>query len=400
MAWTCDIDGTDITSICQSIRWHSKHSRMATGIVRYPAHLFTCEPGTSEMHIYDGATLKFSGPVWYIQSEGSPDYAYTEVTAYDHLIWLNKRLCKAESLVDPENGNLITPQSVINSEQTGPKILAKFINNSILVDDDNTMWPPMPLIVDLVDDGGEDLSAVPQDWPMTIEQMRSLLCSTGQLNVILVPGVGSSTVNLTNGGIVNDLSGSVAINWQTGTFNAQMATVTEDMEELINALWYLLGPRGPRPPGRETIAFKTGKARWIPKDHFAGSITPTAPNAAGGVWPPALLAAIEDSRQTYGYMQEVRIFDDASDEQSIRPLFETEWSNEALLRASPRQFVSIKPERGTPLNFAVGDKISVAAGPRLHGGIAGGQIVFEIEVEIDPDGVLEITDIVATPDLG
>ena len=170
------------------------------------------------------------------------------------------------------------------------------------------------------------------------------------------------------------------------------------MDELINALWYFLGPRGPR--------------AGIPINHWAGSITPTAANAGGdgkgrkinGVfvdeppqfWPPATISRFMGSRGSYGYFQEVRIFDDNEDEQSIREAFEEEWNNEAWIRAVPRRFVGIKPERGVSPTFNVGDFVSMAGGSRLHGGASGVLEVFEFEVEINVNGIVAITDIIAS----
>lgn len=395
MAWTVDIDGTDITSICQTISWNPKLNRPASCVVRYPGHLFMIGTGTQEMHLYEDGVLRFSGPVWYLQPEGSPDNTYTEATAYDHLIYLSKRLCKKPS--SHFNGNFINPGSVIIDNQTGPAIMNAFLENTVAIDD--AKWPsqmPFPITVNSVAGGGDDLSSVPTEFPMTLEQMRSLLCSTGQLNILVNPGIGGSTVDLTNGGVVNDLTGSVQIQYQIGSYNAQVSSFTEDMEEFCNALWYLIGPRGPR----------FGRRQWIPKDHWAGSITATAANAGGdgqeGVpgdqWPLLLQALINNSRIIYGYQQDVRIFDDNEDEEFDRPLFEEEWANEAPIRAVPRTMVNVKPQRGTAPAFAVGDLIRAQAGPRLDKGFSGDVVVFEFTVEIDTEGVPDVTSIVASAD--
>lgn len=372
MALTADIDGSSITSLCQSIRWRPKLSAPATGIVRVPAHLISVTPGVSELHIYMSGTLVFSGPVWHTQADGSPDSAYAELTAYDHMIHLGKRLCKTST------GNLITPgSSVLASEVTAPAILAAFINNANTYDSTVPNGNAMPLTVGTVAGGGADVSGAPTSFPMSIDNMRELLVSTGQLDVFVNPGIGASTVDLTNGDGGNDLSGSVSYDYGTGNFNCQIATFTQDMDVVINALWYLLGPR-------------VSATRW------RGSITPTAPHK-GGVWPPALVARFMGSRTTYRYMQEIRIHD-SDDTTNVRPLFEEEWANEAWIRAQPRVFASIRPERGITPNFAVGDLISVSAGSQLLGGFSGTQRVYEMEVECDADGVVSVTEIITSAD--
>lgn len=372
MSLTADIDGSSITGLCQNIRWRPRLSAPATGIVRVPAHLVSVTPGVSELHIYMSGGLVFSGPVWNTQADGDPDTTYAEITAYDHLIYLKNRLCKTAL------GNLITPTSVLLSEITAPAILSTFINNTLSVDG------TMPLSVGSVAGGGADVSGAPTSFPMSIDDMRNLMVSTGQVDLFVNPGVGSSSVDFTNGDGGNDLSGSVSYDYGTGAFNCQIATLTQDMDDVVNALWYLLGPR-------------ISETRW------RGSITPTAPHV-GGSWPAALVSRFMGSRSTYGYSQLIRVFDDVyestdlDNHNSVRALFEEEWANEAWLRAVPRTFASVRPERGITPNFAVGDLISVSAGSQLLGGFSGAQRVYEMEVECDPDGVMSVTEIITSAD--
>lgn len=398
MAWTVDIDGTDITSYCQQITWRPKLSRPASLVVRVPGHLVSASAGTSEMHLSNGGLL-FSGPVWYTEVEGDENATYLQITAYDHLIYLNKRMCKSGTgygtvdrfnmKVNPGPCNLADPTAVILDNVTAPEILAAFINAT---NDCDGSWN---ITVGSVSAGGPDMTGLPADWPMNVQTLAEILLGTGQLNILVNPGYGSSSVNLTNGGVVNDLSGSVAIQYQTGAFNSQSAQRSVDMEEVINALWYLLGPK--RPWNAQDIA------------HWAGSITPTAPNAGpdgdggepGPSWPAGLVARWMGSRGAYGYMQEIQVHDTREDEQTTaRPLFEEMFANEAYLRAVPRTFVGIKPERasGSGVSFGVGDLISVSAGSRLAGGYSGALLVYEYEINIDADGVAEYTDIIGSPD--
>jgi hypothetical protein len=107
------------------------------------------------------------------------------------------------------------------------------------------------------------------------------------------------------------------------------------------------------------------------------------------------------SRATYGYMQEIQIHDQKEDEQTTaRPLYEEMYANEALLRAEPRKFISIKPERqsGGGVSFLPGDLISVNAGAVLGGGFSGSVLVYEYEITVDADGVAEYTQLLASPD--
>jgi hypothetical protein len=394
MAWRVYIDGTDITRLCQSINWHPRWSRPATVVVKYPAHLFSCTAG-AELSLYNASNaLVFSGPVWQVQAEGNPNRTDAEVTAFDHLIYMSKRLCK-QSADGPSPFNVIDIWPTIDFNINAPAIMAAFVQAAI---DDPlaASSAPLPWTVGTIG-GGPDVTGVPMNTPMSLDQMRQLLLGTGQLAINVVPGVGNSTLNFVRP--PQTVGSPVAtFAYQTGSFNSQNATITDDMDEIINALWYLLGPRGPRP--------------GIPINHWGGSITPTAANAGGdgkgrkinGVfvdeppqfWPPETVARFMGSRSQYGYFQEIRVFDDQEDAQAIRELYEEQWNNEAWIRATPRRFVGIRPERGVNPSFNVGDFVAMAAGSRLHGGVSGVLEVFEFEVEINVNGIVAITEIVAS----
>lgn len=387
--WRVDINGTDITSIVQSINWHPRWSRPATLVVKYPARLFSCPPN-AEAHLYNPSNqLVFSGPVWQIQAEGDPNRTDAELTCFDHLIYMVKRLCKQGS-GDISPFNMIDIWPTIYTHVTAPAIMAAFVQ-SALDDPRAASSAPLPWVIGTIDDTGPDVTSVPKDTPKGLDSMRQDLLSTGQLAINVTPGIGASVLDFVRP--AQDVGSPVAtFDYATGSFNSQNATITDDMDELITALWYLLGPRGPRP--------------GIPINHWGGSITPTAANAGGdgqtpgGIpaqpWPPALVAKFMGARAQYGYFQEVKIYDDNEDEQDIREKFEEQWANEAWIRATPRRFMSIKPERGVVPTFGVGDFLAMNAGSVLHGGASSIVEVFEFEVEINVNGICAITDIVAS----
>lgn len=356
-----DIDGTQIP--CQLIRWRPVLSEVATAVIRYRSGHYNVQPG-QEMHLYESGSLLFSGEVRYPQAVGDANTKYTEVNASSHLVHLQDRMCKTSI------GNLITPGNVLTDNLTAPAILAAFINNTTSFDPGSYR-----LSVGSVAGGGIDVSGAPMNFPMNIEQMRAILVGTGQLDVFENPGIGSSSLDFTNGDGGNDLSGSVSYEYATGAHNAAVGQVTVDMSEVNNAIWYLLGPR-------------ISRTRW------KGSITPTAPHV-GGTWPAALLARIALSRANYDYRQEIQVFDE-QDANDIRPLYESRWASEAFLRAVPRTFLSVKPKRGIFPNFAVGDLISVAA--NINGSYSGAQRVYSFEVQTDQDGVNSITEILTSAD--
>lgn len=370
-ALTARIDGDDVTEYCQLVRWRERLSRKGMGGIRAPSSVIDIEEGVSQLELYLDADLVHCGPVWYSQAEGNPDSSYIELTSWDHRVYLPKRLCKSTS--DP--GNLITPGDVILTEVEGPSIASQYLTNTLDYDGD------LPLIVGTVDTGGPDLSGVPTAFPMDLERMYALLVSTGQLDLKLTPGLiadGGSTLNFLNGDSGSDLSGSVKFEYATGLFNAQVATFTVDMEQVINALWYLIGER-------------------VTEERWRGSITPTAPHP-GGDWPVDLITRYWDSRYVLLYMQEIQVFDDKGDENDIRELFEERWANEAWVRAVPRTFATVRPQRGTAPAFRSGDLIHVGAGAIINGGFSGAQRVYEFELQADVDGVLDIVEILTSAD--
>lgn len=405
MSWSVDISGTDITPYCQEITWNPKLSRPASLIVRFPAHLASATTGVSELHLYNGGTLLFSGPVWYQENTGSEDAAYTQLTAYDHTIYFVKRLCKTGidyTTVDrhdlehfPGPCNLANPVAVFADFDTATEIMGEFIQATIDCDNDKGPGPGgvAPFALGSVATGGASVTGAPSDWPMDIATMANNLLSTGQLDIVVNPGIGTSTIDLYNGDYGNDLSGSVILQYATGSFTARTGNRTEDMEEMTNALWYLLGPKRP----------------WYAGDvaHWAGSITPTAPNAGpdgdGGIpgpsWPVELSSRWTSGRAQYGYMQEIQINDTKEDEQTTsRPYFEEMYANEAYIRAVTRVFSNLNPNRfSTAPTFYVGDFVGIQSGAAMGAVVSGKERVYEYELTIDTDGVAEFTSLVTSP---
>lgn len=377
------VDGSDVTEFCQEIRWRPVWNGNHSAVVRFPGAFMSAVVGQQLTLTGDAS---FSGEVWSPEASGETNAAYVEATAWDWSIWLRKVMCK-QGASDPDPGNMVDISPVIEANVTGPQIAAAFIQNAI-DDPSAALYEPLgypstgpsktlPVVVGTVDTGGVDLSSTPMAFPMTVDRMLQLLSSTGQLIVERVPGDGVTVLNLLNP-YENDLSGSVVYGYATGAFNAQVATYTVDLDDLINALWYLVGRR--RPDGR-----------------WPGSITPTAPHVATP-WPAALVDRISDSRILWGYAQEIQILDDAGDENTIRDMFEERWANEAWVRAVPREFGSVTPDRGTVPNFAVGDIIGVAGGSSMNGGFSGAQRVYGFDLSSDADGVITWNDITTSAD--
>lgn len=386
---TAKLGGSDITEFCQEIRWRPRFVDLHCAVIRFPGAFLDAQPG-QELELSLSGVPIFDGCVWYPEASGEVDAAYVEATAWDWSIWLRKRMCKQGEIpgVDPDVDNMVDVSPVIDYYKTAPEIAAHFVEAAltdplVALYEPSGSFPPsgpskaLPVVVGDVDTGGVDLTGTPMAFPMTIDRMFQLLQSTGQLVVERAPGAGVTILNFRNP-YENDLSGSVAYDYGTGQYNAQNPTYTKDLDDMISALWYLVGRR--RQDGR-----------------WPGSITPTRPNATQD-WPDELLQRISDSRIDWGYGQEIQVLDDAGDENAIREMFEERWANEAWVRAVPREFASVVPERGTQPNFAVGDTISVAGGTTMNGGFSGAQRVYGFDISQDADGVLTWEDITTSAD--
>lgn len=386
MTISATLDGADITEFCQEIRWKPKFTDLHCGVVKFPGEFLSALPGQTLELLQSGSPI-FNGEIWMPEASGEVDAAYVEATAWDWSIWCRKRMCK-QGLLDPDPGNMVDVSPLIDRCKTAPEIAAAFVEYA-LVDPDAALYVPsgsfppsgpskaFPIVVGDVETGGVDLTGTPMAFPMTLDRMFQLLQSTGQLVLERVPGDGFTTLNFRNP-YVNDVSSTVLYEYGTGLHNAQTSTYTLDIDDLINALWYLVGRR--RRDGR-----------------WPGSITPTAPNQTQD-WPDELLQRISDSRIEWGYGQEIQVLDDAGDENAIREMFEERWANEAWIRAVPREFASIMPERGTQPNFAVGDTIGVAGGTTMNGGFSGDQRVYGFDLTQDADGVITWDDITTSAD--
>lgn len=376
---TALVNGVDFTEFVQQSRWKPRWNLPHSAGIRIPGHVAQAVVN-QELVLEMGTTVEFAGWIWYSEANGQPDSAYTEVTAWDYSILLRKLMC-LQGIYDPDPGNMVDVSPVIEGAVTAPEIAAAFVNNAMQVNVSATEVPPpglpLPIAVGTVETGGVDVSSVPMAFPMTVDRMINLLLTTGQLVVERVFEPGLLTLNFKNP-YINDLSSSVQYEYGTGLFNAQVGNYTVDMDDVVNALWYLLGRR--RPDGR-----------------WPGSITPTAPHV-GGSWPAALLTRIDDSRDQYSYLPEIQVLDDAGDENDIREMFEERWANEAWVRAFPREFASVTPDRGTVPNFRPGDVIGVSGGTMLNGGFSGAQRAYGWDLTCDADGVITWDDITTSAD--
>jgi hypothetical protein len=229
----------------------------------------------------------------------------------------------------------------------------------------------------------------PTDYPWTLQQLWEFLVSTGELDVMLVPAAGGSTVDLYPGNAGTDLSGSVTFDYNTGSFNCISAKYTFDLKNTITNIRDFLGPK--RPQYRDDI------------QHWAADVQIDDPELDLPPWDvkqPTIEAQSAAMMAITGRMRETRVFDsipkEAGGEIQLKDLYYALWQSEMLIRTVPRRLLSMVPEPGISPSFEVGDLITANA--VLRGTVGGVQRVFRFTVEQDTEGNEMITELVTSAD--
>lgn len=395
--------GFDVTS---SVTWsHTRRlSRPCSVTLTMQAEMAYFQIGKSSLQLYKDGDIKFNGVVWNAEMQGDETDATVAVTAYDPLIYWPMRY------VQDDDGDWSDPD-LIETAATSTQIMASALDNTIAKDGD------MGLQRGTVNSSSFTVTAFPADWPMTMDDMRKLLVSTGKLDVVIVPldSVSSpyARADFYPGNYGTDLSESVTLAWGTDPYNAKAVRRTTDMSNVCNKLWYLLGPK---------CTFDS--------QHWRGNITrddpclpgnsglivgppprvcdPAPGSGVGGVAGTPLGDRIDDSRSDYFVMMDIDVYDDLGGEcnninnndegapkatgtNAYRRMYERIWQAESWMRAVPRNLVSLDPIDDYDVTFDVGDLIRVKAGTRLAGGFNGIQRVYEYTQEMDVNGTVSTT---------
>ena len=401
--WTYLLDGEDITELADDKAWTRRTSRPSSATVKLQSHLLGdigVVDGVSVLTVIDDTdTPRFQGRLWDSEDDGDENTVYTELKFQDPMVMWPKKIAR------DADGDFSLPTFFQDFPQ-GPEMMFQIIENSIAFEG------PLDLVVGTVATGGPDLNARPADFPMSLDDIRTLLLQTGYLDVVINPILDSvgvlGEVNLYNGDYGTDRTGDISIDYGIGLYNARRIKRTFSMQDVCNKLWYYLGPR----------------CVEIDEQHWRGNVTGDDP---GLVYPPGgdkdivagnnpLGQLRRDSIADYGELMEIRIYDDFGGDcdpndfdgtgpftgtnNDFRPFYQRMWQNETLLRARPRELISWTPVRGFwPDPFDAGDLVTVQAGTRVRGaGFSGTQRVYEFTVGVDKAGVPSMDDIVTSAD--
>ncbi len=316
-----------------------------------------------------------------VQRKGGVNGAVATVTTASPWVWWGSRP------VRDETGNFSTPNYL--SPIAGAEILQRALRNSISFEgtlgldvesgDFDTAVPPA---IDL----GVELT----NWPITINELASLLVSTAALDITIDP-LDSGAADLM--GRVNAVNRAgidrpgVHLDYGTGNNAIKEIDHTDDLATITNKLYMYFAPKISDNPLR-----------------FRGLITaddselPDPPQSA-------INALIASSRALYGVWMDTQ-FLDAEDYTGARQLIEALWQAEVLLRCNGRQLLSITPhsDRGSPFlpfeDYYLHDTIRVnASRNKLGVAVAGAQRIYGFDVRPQKDGVEEMGELIAAADV-
>ena len=381
------LDASEVTSSCQQMRYTPDLNGLWSADVRFPSQLApSITEGGTELIITDngGGTCLFAGPCWYGEDDGDANDQMTAVTGFDNRVkWAFRQVQDAD-------GDYSDP-SIFQEYENAVAIMAQAINNDVANDGSygitlgSVSASSFPLI-----------GFKPTDWPWTMQQLWDFLVNTGTLDVMLSPAGGSSTVNLYPGDAGTDLSGSVTLDYNTGSFNCTEAKYTFDMKNTISRIRYFLGPK--RPQYRNDI------------QHYSRDVQIDDP--ALDLYDPVKQAVIDGQSGAIegvtGLLREVQIFDSNpplpvgaippgyTGESALKDLYLALWQSEMLVRTTPRRLLQVTPEPGVTPSFGVGDFITANA--NIRGTVGGAQRVYRYTVEQDTEGNEILTSVVTSTD--
>lgn len=376
MAAEVFIDGNDVSDFVVEGSSTRRLNRISQAQARIPMHLAVGSVGDFMKVVIDG-DLHHHGRILNVEASSGEDTGYVVYNSSDAMeLWQWRPARDAD-------GDFSLP-TFIEDFVTGPQIMEEILTNSETYEGD------LFLAFGSFEGGGVDLTGAPTDWPMTIAEIASLLCDTGELDIVITPidaGGNIGQVDCYNGDFGTDLSGSVVFEYATGARNVKQARWNRDMTTMCNKLWYYLGPR-------------VGTADDPAGDqHWRANITGDDPGLADP--PQSDIETLRTASQgTYGVRMDIRIFDGRGDEALVgRDLYRRLWQIEQWVRAQPREIVHIEPNDNVAIgDFDIGDLVGVELGSAVMGGTSGTQRVYEYTIGWNSErSTLGITELQTSP---
>lgn len=394
MAVTVSIDGEDVTNLSLEGSSTRKLNRTCDASVRLPLDQAIGGAG-SLLKIafdefigvdgYDEDGLHFHGFVQMCETEADEDVGYVTYNASDVTeMWrwrpfrdFDGDYTMPELIQDFPNAPTIIEQMILNSEQSFASADQGVPDGPLFLD-----MGQFPLF-------GADMTGAPVDYPMTMSEIATLLCSTGELDIVIHArdeGGFLGKIDTYHGDYGTDRRGEVIFEHATGARNIRTIRHTEDLSNMVNKLRYLLGPRV------GTKADPDGDQHWAASVDglFAGAAGTNARQLA--------------SRGAFGTRFDIKVWD--NDESNALLLWRYLWNIEGWLRAWPMRMTMITPTRDTEIgNFDIGDLVAVNAPlivdrptPTVDYDVEGDvQRIYEYTISWDDDSVLELSELQASP---
>lgn len=378
------IGGSEVTSVVQAATSQHLLNKKWVGTVRIPVAQSGPDATGQRLALVDpslpGNSLDFHGVIKQCTAEDGEDgdgmVEYTAESSREIWEWRPAR----DGPSDPLPGNYISPD-FLTRLQKGPLVMEDVLLQSMDGSDPAAGEGTLFQQLGSFPSDGIDLSGLPMNTPMTIEQLATLLTSTGEVDIVetmIDSGGDMAQIDCYNGNYPGVGGGSYAYEPDG---NISKITYTRDMAKLANKIRYLLGPR------------KT-KNRWARSIEASNTDIPDTSLYTQA----ALVAAIMASRTTYGVRSDIRIFDSFNTESSVVPFYWRLWQDESLWRLQPRLIVKWKATDGVYPSFDIGALLDVSWHADFMGGGSGQQRAFGRKVSWDVDGVVSLDEILTSSD--
>lgn len=323
--------------------------------------------------------------VWDIQDNGDGDTTRCSVNCYDGLQILRRRLIRKDAFAPTETVRF-------NGADDGSGDLTGYPGDQIakdLIDNTNSLLAyPTPISTN-VDDGATFETAPRQNRAWDQQYIMDGLiecCDTGLLDVWVTP-----------------LERQDGILW---AFHASPMRRTAEVDELT----FLTRPEvvlSYNAPGRSAWNFD----RTESMETLSNAVNMFAGSSTG----PTVAIADAASQLKYGIYESAEVVSDITSPTAVEALA----TEELLLRKERRQMITLLPTPGLSpapwasdgsLAYFLGDTVQVIAGVGgnqgsgtglrswTRSGVVGAQRIYGISVEIDDDGLEQISGIDTSPD--
>lgn len=431
------IDGTDVTNVCIAGAWTPRLNRPAQCTVTIPMDAAIGDVGSRlklEIDNGGGYVICFHGFILNTETDTNKDGGTTVYNAMDPMELWQWRPVRAD------DGDFSLPAGTGVAD--GTDLFATYVTGSLMMEavlknseGDSTAQGNGALAVP--DDaegttflhfgafagGGADLTGAPVDWPMTIAEFFSLLCSTGEVDLYITPtdpgGGEMGTITGYNGRYGTDRSGSILFSYGMGAHNVDSLRWNRDMTNMVNKYYIFAGPRMSTAADPKAAQHFCFNVQGDDPDLCGNSGTPTCivnganVHGIGGALPtrpsydaPGLLGnKLDGSRTTYGTRMKMDIYDAADDtcnsnlSANQRAFYRRQWQEFSWFSSAPREIIHVTPTRDTEIGtFGIGDIVGVEATTDVRGGFSGAQRVYEYTISWDQDSVLTLSELQTSSD--